>query len=259
MLKVLIECRKVIFSSRLFCIFIRIFDVQNFLGVNLKNLWCQNIPKYLYVKSSLFCWRTPPVKVLEGKYVEIQDTGVVIFYINGFPIWSYYIKWLIRNHLRVWDDPLSRRAYCSRYSSKMCKLSYIVRLVDMKFTLYKVWENINAVNIARDFFPSLQVDGKPRKNVHFWLSLNQCGCKWNGFCQIADSCSLASWSHPVAIEEPFNESCTFGVSAFHFDPWGFFDKKKRILKSLAIFFIQWGPIIIKVSDHKSRGKHRRLA
>ena len=37
-------------------------------------------------------------------------------------------------------------------------------------------------------------------------------------CQIADSCSLASWSHPVAIEEPFNESCTFGVSAFHFDP-----------------------------------------
>ena len=103
-----------------------------------------------------------------------------------------------------------------------------------------------------------QVDDKPKKMYIFDWVFNICG-KWNGFCQIADSCSLASSSHPVAIEEPFNESCTFGVSAFHFDPWGFFDKKKRILKSLAIFSIQWGPIIIKVSDHKSRGKHRRLA
>ena len=47
-LKVLIESHKAshsykaIFSSRLFCIFIRILTSKIFLGVNLKNLWCQN-------------------------------------------------------------------------------------------------------------------------------------------------------------------------------------------------------------------------
>ena len=73
----------------------------------------------------------------------------------------------------------------------------------------------------------LQVDDKPKKMYIFDWVFNQCGCKWNGFCQIADSWYVGLIIHPVAIAETSNESCTFGVSASHFDPWGFFDKKKK--------------------------------